>query len=450
LIGLGEAQRQVGNAEFRQTLLDAAALAQDLNDPDGLCRAVLANSRGWTRHGSLDCERVQALEAAAGALPDDDPRRAQVLALLASELHFALEPERCRALAAEAVEIARAGGNRAVLAHTLNSAIWTIWVPDTLAERKRLVDELMELAQSLDDPRLSFWADTRSVMIGLETGDRSRVESGLAAMRGLAASVPQPSISYMLLVLESGWALVRGELQASEEFAIEAHEVGTAADEPGAWLTFAVHIWNVRYVQGRSRGLDEERTRFADKVGSHSLWRGGAAIALVENDRSDEAREIALAEDFLKVPMDQSWTAVMFFWARVCSRLRLVDRACELYELIQPFAGQFVAQAGLVHGSIDQVLGGLAGTVERYEDAERHFATAAEIDERFGAPLLRARTHAGWARELIARGRPEDFERARHMLEQADDTAGRLGAEGITREVAECRAGLEATGSLSP
>ncbi len=46
MIGLGEAQRQAGNPELRQTLLDAAALAQELGDVDRLARAVLANSRG--------------------------------------------------------------------------------------------------------------------------------------------------------------------------------------------------------------------------------------------------------------------------------------------------------------------------------------------------------------------------------------------------------------------
>ena len=124
LIGLGEAQRQIGNPEFRQTLLDAAGLAQELGDADRLCRAVLANSRGWTSQiGAVDSERVQALEAAAGALPDDDPRRARVLALLAVELHYAGEPARCRALAAEAIEIARAAGDPAALAHTLANAM---------------------------------------------------------------------------------------------------------------------------------------------------------------------------------------------------------------------------------------------------------------------------------------------------------------------------------------
>ena len=56
LIGLGEAQRQIGNPAFRQTLLDAAQLAQQLSDTDRLCRAVLANSRGFSqpvRRGGL-------------------------------------------------------------------------------------------------------------------------------------------------------------------------------------------------------------------------------------------------------------------------------------------------------------------------------------------------------------------------------------------------------------
>ena len=167
LIGLGEAQRQVGNPEFRQTLLDAAHLAQELDDADRLYRAVLANSRGWTSQvGAVDSERVEALEDAAEALPDDDPRRAQVLALLGQELHYSGDPARCRRLAAEAVEIARAAGDPVALANTLFIACWAIWVPDMLQERRRLTDELLELAQGLNDPWLSFWAASRQWEVG--------------------------------------------------------------------------------------------------------------------------------------------------------------------------------------------------------------------------------------------------------------------------------------------
>ena len=64
---------------------------------------MLANSGAWaSQFGAVDYKRVEAQEAAAGALPDNDPRRAQVLALLACELHFGGEQPRCRQLAAEA------------------------------------------------------------------------------------------------------------------------------------------------------------------------------------------------------------------------------------------------------------------------------------------------------------------------------------------------------------
>src|SRR6202041_1731309 len=116
---------QGGEQEFRETLLDAAAVAQELADTGRLARAVLANSRGWTtatQFGAVDAERVRTLEAAAEALPLDDPRRAQVLAMLAYELHHGGSSERCRALASEAIEIARAARDPGVLAHTLANA----------------------------------------------------------------------------------------------------------------------------------------------------------------------------------------------------------------------------------------------------------------------------------------------------------------------------------------
>jgi len=447
LVGLGEAQRQVGNPEFRQTLLEASDLAQELGDADRLARAVLANNRGWfSQLGAVDSERVQALEAAAEALPDDDSRRARVLALLALELHHAGEPERCRALTAEAIRIARAADDPPALAHTLTNASMAIWAPDTLQERQRLSDELVELARRLDDPRLSFWAAGRHMSIGLEAGDRSRVESGLAPMRALAASVPEPSLAFARLLLESGWACAQGELQAAEQWAIQAFEVGMASGQPDAVMAFGTMLFAVRYHQGRSGELVEQTLALADKQDNRSAWRGGAALALIECDRADEARELALAEDFQNVPLDLVWPVAMFLWADACSRLGLGDRAGELYELLAPFSGRLAVSGPGVYGSIDRALGTLASTLERHEQAEGHFAAAAEIEQRLGAPLLLARTRADWARTLIARGRPEDVDRAKHMLEQAEETAERLGAEGIAREVGECRAALAGVG----
>ena len=450
LIGLGEAQRQTGNLGFRQTLLDAAALAQELDDTDRLSRAVLAGGRGLTtasQFGTIDDERVRALEAAASALPADDSRRAQVLALLAYELHHGGEPDRYRALAAEAIEIARATGDPTALAHTLANATAATWAIDTLAERRRVCDELVELAQRLDDPRLSFWAALRSTVVGLQAGDRSQVESGLGTMRTLAASVPEPSMAWTRLKLESIWALIRGDLGASERWAVEAKEVGSAAGEPDAVGSFGGQLSRVRHFQGRGGERVEQVLQGAMKPDSLASWRAAAAMALIESDRPDEARELTLAADFESVRLDETWLMAMLQWAQVCSQLRLPDRAEELYRLLEPFAGQFVAGGAIVSGSSSWALAVLAAILERYEQAESHFADAAELEQRLGARLFLAQTRVDWTRALLARGRPEDLGRAQTMLDQAEQAAGPLGAHGITREVAQCRAALALAGA---
>ncbi len=445
LIGLGDAERRVGDAQHRQTLLEAADLAKKLNDADRLSRAVLANSRGYTsKIGGVDPERVQALEAAAEALGRDHPRRPRVLALLANELHYAGDPARCRALATEAIELARAGRDPATLAYTLHNAIYAIQVPDTLGERRQLADELVVLARELDDPGVGFLMAQRPWDVGLEAGDRAQVEAALTAMRTLAETVPEPTFAWQRRIYECVWANIQGDLQAAEQWAVDACEAGTASGQPDALSIFGAQLFRIRYDQGRTGELVEQVVQFSGEPEAFAVWRAFAAIALIESDRADEAAALARAEDFQKVPWDYLWPLI-FAWADVCSRLCLADRADELYELLAPFAGR-LAGGGIAIGSIDWALGRLATTLGRYEQAERHFAAAAEIDERFGAPLLLARTRAGWAGALIARGRPEDCERAQHLLEQAEQTATQLGGGLVSREAAQSRAALAAVG----
>jgi len=447
LIGLGEAQRQTGNPSSRRTLLDAAGLAWELDDVDRLARAVLANTRGFASHfGTVDAERVQTLELAARALPDDDPRRAQVLALLASELHFGGDPARCRELAAEAIEMARAAGDEAALAYTLSHAIWAITASDTLAQRQRLIAELSDLTRRLDDPRLSDLGHGTHLTASMEAGDRAQIESALAARRTKLAAFPVPSLVWAWRVSEATWSFVQGELEASERLAIEAAEIGTGAGEPDAQRTFGIQLFAIRHLQGRLEEVVEQAVSLTRRADSLEAHRPGAALALLQSGRDDEARELALAEDLRGIPWEQGWSAGMILWAMVCSGLRMTDRADDLYELLTPFSGQLAGNAGAVFGTFAWALGTLATTMERYEQAEEHFAAAAEIEERLGAPLFLARTRAGWARALIARGHPEDRDLARSMLAQAHETAERLGAGGITREVAECRAALAAIG----
>ncbi len=445
LIGLGEAQRQVGDADYRRTLLQAASLAADLGDADRLSRAVLANSRGWfSQAGAVDDERVAALEAAAEILIDRDSRRAQVLALLGDELHQSGDPDRCKLLATEAVEIARELDDLETLGLTLMHASTAISFPDMLPECEQMIEEVLQLADTLDDPSMRFRGASANMVVGLWRGDRARVEASLATERTLAASVPEPAFAFQRLMSESCWSAAQGELDAAERWAIQMYESGTASGQPDALTVFSAELFNVRYEQGRTGELVEQLALFAGRPNSVSISRAWAALALIESCREDEARELAVAEDLQSVRWGWLWLMSIFLWADVCSRLKLEARADELYELLTPFAGQLAVSGTLVAGSVDWSLGALATTAGRHDQAENHFAAAAAIEERFGAPLYVARTRTGWARALIARGWQADLERAEEMLEQAEDAAERLGGGLVNREAAECRAALAA------
>ena len=107
-IGLGTAQRQTGDPAFRDTLLDAARRAADLDDTERLVAAALANNRGiFSAVGTIDADKVEILEMALDRLAPDDPDRALVLATLCAELTFGSPLERRQALADEAVALAR-------------------------------------------------------------------------------------------------------------------------------------------------------------------------------------------------------------------------------------------------------------------------------------------------------------------------------------------------------
>ncbi len=160
LCGLGEAQRDQGNAAFRETLLDATQRAVELGDVELVIRSVLANSRGFVSVvGGIDPERIAYIEQALEMVgPDVSPERARLVARLASEKTYSNEHEQRLVLADEAVAMARSFGDEALLAEVL---VATGYARVTGARWRELVDvgaEGVRLADATDDPTLRIVA----------------------------------------------------------------------------------------------------------------------------------------------------------------------------------------------------------------------------------------------------------------------------------------------------
>jgi tetratricopeptide (TPR) repeat protein len=122
------------------------------------------------------------------------------------------------------------------------------------------------------------------------------------------------------------------------------------------------------------------------------------------------------------------WLVGMSLLAEICALLSEVEPAAALYGLLLPWAAfNAVDTPEAMRGSVSRYLGLLAATMERWEDAARHFDDALAMNERMGAQPWLALTQEDYGRMLLDRGYDE---RGRALVEQALATYRELGMEG--------------------
>jgi class 3 adenylate cyclase/tetratricopeptide (TPR) repeat protein len=446
LIALGEAQRRAGDPSHRQTLLAAADLARQRGDADALARAALANNRGfWSTTGTVDAERVAALDAALSlGDPGDSPLRARLLANLAVELHYSGMRDRRLALSDDALAMARRLGDPASLAHVILARCSAIWEPSTAVERLANTAELLSVADGLADPAVLAWAHVWRCLVATGLSDVAEADRSLDKLRDLARELGQPSLSWVAGYLTIGRLMIAGRLGEAEALAVQTRELGLGAGQPDAGLFFGTQRFYIRFEQGR---LGELVERLADVL-EHSdsaPRRLLLALTYCELSQDEDARRLfePLAPQLTTFPIDAGWLELMAVSAAVCAHLRLPSVAAPLVDLLAPYAGHLVGAGTYWSRSVSYHLGLLAATLGRFDDAEERFAAAAATEERIGAPAWLARTRLEWARMLLARRASGDAERARGLLGQALATARELGLAGIEQRAVPL---LEQTG----
>jgi class 3 adenylate cyclase/tetratricopeptide (TPR) repeat protein len=430
LIALGEAQRRAAHPAHRQTLLEAAALAQTIGDIDRLAAAALANTRTIGPATTVDRERVAVLTAALEAIGDDDSSvRARLMAGLAGEL-FNGEWERRVELSEQAVTIARRLGDATTLANVLIPVLRTLRHPSTLAFRLGLTSELAGLAEQLGDATVAFSAAWYGFGAALEAGDMDLARRYLDRSARWADDLAQPALRWSVSVPRIALTTLAGSLGEAEHLAHQAVEIGIRAGYPDAQVFFAGQLVAMRIVQDRVAELEA----LTSKIVAHdqSLWAWHAVLALVycKLGRVDTARQIfekLAADDFASFPYNMVWLSGMAFSAEVCAELGDVPGAAVLTRILAPFADQFVT-AGPVgcYGSVARYLGRLAATMGHHDQADAYFTAALAAHTRIGAPAWLARTQLDRAILLLTRQSYQDVDLARELLGRAVTTARKL------------------------
>lgn len=445
LLALATAQRGLSGTEFRQSLFAAIDAARRLGDGTRVARAAVAVARTGTFSsvGEVDDQIVAVYTDALADLGDDDPRlRALLLGRLAVEVVFSETWERRVELCDEAIALARADGDPAVVADVVAACIQALYDQTTTTSRLALTAELLEAADRLDAPEIRFRGHLERSGALLELGEVEDARVNAAEAARLAEEIGRPLLRWHAAIA-TGWeAVVQGpevaEARAFEIFALNP-------EDKSAVTAVSAHLFVVRWDQGRLAeliGLLEERVA---EMPLAPAWRGGLGVALCEEGRLDEARdhfEWFAARDF-QMPRDYVWWTGMVNASEVCVALRDQVRAERLLELIAPWAHQ-VAVLGVgmsTFGAGNRIRATLESLLGRYEEAEEHFEEALVMNERLGAATFLVRTRRAYADMLLARGGGGDAERATALATTALADAARLG---MAREVERLTALLPA------
>jgi class 3 adenylate cyclase/tetratricopeptide (TPR) repeat protein len=435
LAELGSAQRRAGEPVARETLLQAAALAERLDDPEILVRAALGFGATDSMFGDDEVKRIAATaldRVGTRASPD----RALLLAVLAGAHDATIEwrprHDLCLAAVGAATEI---GDDEAFVSITRSTQLY-VATPDRLTDAFESVERAVALADRIGDPVLRTGIRFNLVSVRYQQYDAAGADAVRAEMADIAHETGLPYFRYLLALLEAGRLLLAGDADRAEIANDHALAVGTAAGVADALGAFGGLLYGIRQHQGR---LDELADFFLDVARDNpsiASLRAAMPMLLGEIGRTEDAAERLAAEavtgfDF---PHNSMWLDCMWNLLEAAASVGDVATARTIVDRVAPFATHVVAPgAAIIKGVIARPLGRCASVLGEFDRAEAWFELAHEYDARLEAPFWVALGRLDHADLCLARRAEGDLERARGFSTTAAATGAEHGCAGLTR-----------------
>ena len=453
LLILGEAQSNAGEfLEARETLLRAAQVAQALGSTESLGRAALQLVHMTFMVGLPAPEAVRLLQEALPRLgPEDSPLKARTLGGLARYLGVTGEQEKAMVYAPQAVAMARRLGDPELVAYSLLGMFFTLMGPEHAEQRLAIATEMLDLAKAANaTTEQSNGLFFRTYCL-LELGDLAEAEAELDAFGRVGEEMNLPFCLSLTAMLRAMRALMLGRFEDSERLAQQALAIGQRLQTETAAGVFGIQMFALRREQGRLKEVESVVRVFLQQHSAAAAWRPGLAVIYSELGLTTDARaefENLAQHDFADLPRDAVWMGTMSYLADVCTFLGDRARADTLYQILLPFAGHnvVVGNGAACYGALSRYLGALAATLERWDDAARHFEDALAMNARMDARPWLAHTQEQYAAMLLARRESGDREKGSALLDAALGTAHELGMhaleERVSAEIAQTKSDL--------
>ncbi len=427
LRGAGAALLDAADLDQARVLYrEAAELARRSRDATALAEAALgfAAGLGGFEVRLVDREQNDLLQEALEALGDDEPSlRVHLMARLAVGLAFTDEAGRIPTLADAAVELARSSGDPRALGAALAAHCDAYAGPDHVLLREAEASEIVQVARAVGDVGLELLGLRLRVVARWERGAMREAAADVRTFTELAERLGQPHYSWYVALWRGLAAHLRGDLAEMARCAEEVALVGSRGESQNAAVLAAV--------QGIWPDLERGRTREAMQRVSSALSGmpelapdGGSVIALYFGADPETRRRTLphLPRLVDAMPRDKEWLPNLANIVAGLHEGRLGGpEASYLYDVLAPYAGLFLVDGigAAAAGSVERLLGLLAGLVGDHGAAIAHLERAVSANQLIGAPLATANSRRALADVLEARGLPGDADRARHERELA-------------------------------
>ena len=461
LLLLGGAEAKSARvADARAAFERAAESARRLDDDDSLVGAAIGIAI-LSDAGRLDEQLLALLDEALERIgPERTARRAALLSAKSAEMYWidndVSESER---LVNEAIEIAREIDSPSTLAAALQRKIFIPAGPDAPRVRLAIADEMVELGEGAGDQEAVVRGRAYRLWSFLELGDVPAVDRELEKYAREADELRMPEHTWHTSALRGMRVLLDGDMEEAERLAQVARREGNRAEQAIADQYYSIQMIQIRSMQGRAAELLPAVRDLAERFPGIPAWRGGQiTLAARSGDVELAQRELDrfAADDFTVFPKDVNWFAAMSLIGEAIALVDATQHADRAYELLLPYEGLVivVARAVACNGPVDRVLGLLARTMGRLEDAERHLAKGLEIAKRMNDRPAMALGALALAELLLERDREGDREQALELLATVLAKAREMGARWIAdralgdRLEAQGLAGVDVTTSI--
>jgi tetratricopeptide (TPR) repeat protein len=435
LLALGEAEIRAGRrAESRETLLRAANLSRAIPAPELLARVALGLAPGLFAFevGTPDALLIGLLEEAEAALGNvHTPLRARVLARLAMALTYANDEKRRDVLSQMALAVAREVADPATMALALIARHGVLWAPEKIAERIDTIRELGDVANKAGDDTLLHLHQVLEINLLFCLGDIETVDRRIESLGAFARAHQNPHALWYSELYGAVRLAMQGRRAEAERASARYVELGGRVRDENAFQAFRAQSAQWTWEDGKGENIIPMVAGMAETYPTVPGWRAALAHTYVQCGRLEDARrefERIAANDFADVPWNEASAIAYALIADICARLADQPRAARLYEILLPARSHFITVgfASALWGSYARLLGLLAETLGRLDEAADHFEHAIAQSARVGAAPYLVQTQCDYIHLLLRRRRPRDRAKAEALVAEAIDAAERI------------------------